>query len=61
MDDPRAGKSCIPTPVHTEEEDQRVLALFAGLRVADVCDGMDKAGRRKLYARLGLPPDESVK
>jgi 4-hydroxy-4-methyl-2-oxoglutarate aldolase len=40
----QAGKSLIPTPVHTEQDDQRVLALFKGLRVADVVDGMDAAG-----------------
>jgi regulator of RNase E activity RraA len=40
----RAGKNYLPTPVYTEAEDQRVLALFAGLRVADVCDGMDAVG-----------------
>ncbi|MBM4037420.1 MAG: RraA family protein [Planctomycetes bacterium] len=48
MDELRAGKNFIPTPVHTEEEDQQVLKLFAGLRVADVCDGMDKAGLQDL-------------
>ena len=40
----RAGKGLIPTPVFSEEEDRRVLALFEGLRVADVTDGMDAAG-----------------
>ncbi len=40
----RAGKNFIPTVVHSAEEDQRILALFAGLRVADVSDGMDSAG-----------------
>ena len=40
----RAGKSFIPTSVFTLEEDREVLALFAGLRVADVSDGMDRAG-----------------
>ncbi|MBN2505331.1 MAG: RraA family protein [Verrucomicrobia bacterium] len=40
----RAGKSFIPTPVYAAEDDQRVLAGFAGLRVADVCDGMDAVG-----------------
>ena len=48
MDDLRAGRNFIPTPVHTDEDDQRLLALFAGLRVADVCDGMDKAGLQDL-------------
>jgi 4-hydroxy-4-methyl-2-oxoglutarate aldolase len=29
---------------HTQEEDDEILAAFAGLRVADVSDGMDVAG-----------------
>jgi 4-hydroxy-4-methyl-2-oxoglutarate aldolase len=40
----RSGKNFIPTPVYSEEEDRKILALFAGLRVADVVDGMDKVG-----------------
>jgi 4-hydroxy-4-methyl-2-oxoglutarate aldolase len=40
----RAGKSLIPTPVYSEAEDQKLLAAFAGLRVADVTDGMDAVG-----------------
>ncbi|HUT95845.1 MAG TPA: RraA family protein [Thermoguttaceae bacterium] len=40
----RAGKSFIPTSVFALEEDREVLALFEGLRVADVSDGMDRAG-----------------
>jgi regulator of RNase E activity RraA len=40
----RAGTNFIATPVYAEADDQRVLALFAGLRVADVCDGIDAAG-----------------
>jgi regulator of RNase E activity RraA len=46
-DDPeilRAGKNFIATPVYGDEQDQEVLAMFNGLRVADVSDGMDKAG-----------------
>ena len=42
--DARAGKNFIPTPVYSEEQDARILALFEGLRVADVCDGMDAVG-----------------
>jgi regulator of RNase E activity RraA len=42
--DLRAGKGFIPTPVYSAEEDQKILALFAGLRVADVTDGMDAVG-----------------
>lgn len=40
----RAGKNFIPTKVYSAEEDEQVLKLFEGLRVADVSDGMDKAG-----------------
>jgi len=40
----RAGSGFIATPVFTEEEDRRLLALFDGLRVADVTDGMDAVG-----------------
>jgi regulator of RNase E activity RraA len=42
--DPRAGKGFIATPVFSAEEDQKLLALFEGLRVADVTDGMDAVG-----------------
>jgi len=42
--DPRAGKGFIATPVFTAEEDRALLALFEGLRVADVTDGMDAMG-----------------
>jgi len=42
--DPRAGKGFIATPVFSAEEDQKLLALFDGLRVADVTDGMDAVG-----------------
>jgi 4-hydroxy-4-methyl-2-oxoglutarate aldolase len=40
----QAGKNLISTPVHTEPDDQRILALFKGLRVADVVDAMDAVG-----------------
>ena len=40
----RGGKNFLSTPVHSQEEDQRLLALFQGLRVADVADGLDAAG-----------------
>jgi 4-hydroxy-4-methyl-2-oxoglutarate aldolase len=40
----RAGKTFLPVPVFSEAEDARILELFAGLRVADVTDGMDAAG-----------------
>ena len=42
--DYRAGKNFIETRVYTEAEDEDVLAAFAGLRVADVSDGMDFVG-----------------
>lgn len=42
--DLRAGHNFLLTPVHSAEEDQRVLKLFEGLRVADVSDGMDAVG-----------------
>jgi len=40
----RKGKYFIPTKVYTAEQDQEILKLFEGLRIADVSDGMDKAG-----------------
>jgi regulator of RNase E activity RraA len=40
----RRGKGFISTPVFSEEEDRKLLALFDGLRVADVTDGMDAVG-----------------
>jgi len=40
----RAGKNFITTKVYTAEEDEKILELFEGLRVADVSDGMDKVG-----------------
>lgn len=42
--DPRAGRSFIPTRTFTAQEDAAVLKAFAGLRVADVTDGMDFVG-----------------
>jgi regulator of RNase E activity RraA len=40
----RAGKGFIASPVFSPQDDQKLLALFAGLRVADVTDGMDAVG-----------------
>src|SRR5215207_1316734 len=40
----RAGTNFIATPVYSAEDDQQVLKAFEGLRVADVCDGMDAVG-----------------
>jgi regulator of RNase E activity RraA len=42
--DSRAGRGFITTPVFSAEEDRALLALFEGLRVADVTDGMDAMG-----------------
>jgi len=47
-DDLRAGRNFIPTPVFTAEEDTRILKIFQDLRVADVSDGMDRAGLQDL-------------
>lgn len=38
------GANFIQTTWYTEEEDQELLKLYDGLRVADVSDGMDRAG-----------------
>lgn len=40
----RAGKNFIQTKVYSASNDERILKLFEGLRVADVSDGMDKVG-----------------
>jgi len=40
----RSGRGFIETPVFTAEQDEQLLALFDGLRVADVTDGMDAVG-----------------
>jgi len=40
----RQGKNFIPTKIYTLAEDQEILRAFEGLRVADVSDGMDRAG-----------------
>ena len=44
MDELRAGKNFIPTKVYKAKDDEQILKLFDGLRVADVSDGMDKVG-----------------
>src|SRR5206468_6149618 len=46
--DLRAGRSFILTRVYSETEDARMLALFDGLRVADVSDGMDAVGLQNI-------------
>jgi regulator of RNase E activity RraA len=40
----RMGKNFIPTKVYSTKQDEQILKLFEGLRVADVSDGMDKVG-----------------
>jgi regulator of RNase E activity RraA len=44
----RAGKNFIHTRVFTQEDDQRILKAFEGLRVADVTDGMDFVGLKNV-------------
>jgi len=44
----QSGKTFIETPVYSLEDDRRVLALFEGLRVADVTDGMDAVGLQNI-------------
>jgi regulator of RNase E activity RraA len=44
----RAGHNFLATQAYTEAEDQRVLALFQGLRVADVSDALDSVGLQNL-------------
>jgi len=43
-EDLRPGKNFLSVPVFSAEEDAELLKLFSGLRVADVSDGLDKAG-----------------
>lgn len=47
-DDYRAGHNFIETNVYSEEDDNAVLKAFAGLRVADVSDGMDFVGLKNV-------------
>lgn len=44
----RAGTGFIATPVFTAEDDAKLLEQYAGLRVADVSDGMDAVGLHNL-------------
>ena len=44
----RTGKNLLVTRVYSEVEDQRLLALFKGLRVSDVADGMDAVGLQNI-------------
>ena len=43
-----AGTNFIATEVFSEADDQKILELFRGLRVADVSDGMDAVGRQNI-------------
>jgi regulator of RNase E activity RraA len=45
---PRSGTNYIATPVYSTEDDLRLLESFAGLRVADVTDGMDAVGLQNM-------------
>jgi regulator of RNase E activity RraA len=47
-EDLRAGKNYIATKVYSAQEDEEILKLYQGLRVADVTDGMDKAGLKNI-------------
>jgi len=40
----QAGQGFLATRSYSEADDQKLLALFEGLRVADVTDGMDAVG-----------------
>jgi 4-hydroxy-4-methyl-2-oxoglutarate aldolase len=42
--DLRGGRNFIATPLYSQADDQKILALFKGLRVADVVDGLDAVG-----------------
>jgi regulator of RNase E activity RraA len=44
----RAGKNLLATQVYSEAEDGKLLALFKGLRVSDVADGMDAVGLQNI-------------
>jgi regulator of RNase E activity RraA len=44
QDPPRSGTNYIAAPVFPAEDDERILEAFAGLRVADVADGMEALG-----------------
>jgi regulator of RNase E activity RraA len=44
----RAGKNYIATKVYSAQEDEEILNLYKGLRVADVVDGMDKVGLKNI-------------
>jgi regulator of RNase E activity RraA len=45
---PRSGTNFIPTEVHSEADDAKILKYYEGLRVADVSDGMDAVGLQNI-------------
>lgn len=44
----RAGKNYIATKLYSAQDDEQILKVFEGLRVADVTDGMDKVGLKNI-------------
>jgi 4-hydroxy-4-methyl-2-oxoglutarate aldolase len=44
----RAGKNYLSVPIYSEADDQKILGLYEGLRVADVVDGMDAQGLQNI-------------
>jgi regulator of RNase E activity RraA len=44
----KTGKNYIETKVYSEQENEEILKLYKGLRVADVVDGMDKVGLKNI-------------
>jgi regulator of RNase E activity RraA len=44
----KKGKNYIETKVYTAQDDEEILKLYKGLRVADVVDGMDKVGLKNI-------------
>jgi 4-hydroxy-4-methyl-2-oxoglutarate aldolase len=44
----RSGRNFLATPVYSQAEDQKILKLFEGLRVADVTDGLDAVGLQNI-------------
>jgi 4-hydroxy-4-methyl-2-oxoglutarate aldolase len=46
--DDRAGRNFMATRVFSAEDDAKILQAFAGLRVADVTDGMDFVGLKNI-------------
>jgi len=44
----RTGKNFIETKVYSEKDDLKLIEMFKGLRVSDVCDGMDAVGLQNI-------------